>query len=501
MPGTSAPSRVWVVLMSPVVGQGHPDTTPCYKTWLATLSTIALLIGGITGTVITVLNHLDKDPGTGYGGEKCEINDTCFSKSCDFDAGRCFCKIDDDCKLDSEECSNDSSCVPFTLMPTTTPSSQPSAAPTCSISLEVGDNELLAKDASRNSHFGSSVAMDGNTAVIGVYNNESAYVFDSNDSEWTQMKKLTPPDEVSLSFGTSVAIDEGMAIVGASGAGKINGAAYIYSNIGINNWVFQEKLMASEPRNDDSDIASVEDNFGGSVALDGNTVIIGARGGGNDVGAVYVYVRNESKWEFQQRIGDIGAGVGNRFGTSVALDGDTAIIGADNAAFIFTREGSMWTRQQKLDLVLDESSNDNFGDHVALDTDIAVVGAEGSAFVYVRFGSEWKLRQKLLAIDVGISFEYPSASIVAIEGTTIVLTFPEYGVANYAYIYTRTGYGSKWTVAANLTANDLGKYDEFGSSVALSGSTLMIGAPGLPGGDSSQGAVYTMDYVDCYPSL
>eukprot|EP00592_Proboscia_alata_P002600 CAMPEP_0194377640 /NCGR_PEP_ID=MMETSP0174-20130528/32178_1 /TAXON_ID=216777 /ORGANISM="Proboscia alata, Strain PI-D3" /LENGTH=556 /DNA_ID=CAMNT_0039159139 /DNA_START=76 /DNA_END=1746 /DNA_ORIENTATION=+ len=525
-------------------------TKPWWKrTWASFLAAVTLL-SGIIGGVVPFLDWgntpapaIDQgkeyipviDQGKGYGGENCEINDRCYSNKCDKTAGRCFCTSTNDdnepnCLLDNQACLNNTYCVPLTLAPSTltsapapstialvpvpstiastsapstiastpAPSPKPSAAPTCSLSLEMGDNKLLASDASRESNFGSSVAMDGNTAVIGAYSDESAYIFDSNGSEWAEMTKLTTSDEFSFRFGCSVAIDEGTAIVGASGykgAESVYGAAYIFSNSGINNWVFQKKLMASD---DGDHPASVKDYFGGSVALDGNTVIIGARGGGNDVGAAYVFVRNESKWEFQERMVAHDTFFGNRFGTSVALDGDTAVIGADNAVYIFTRKGSKWTYIQKLD----DSSNDKFGRHVALDTDIAVVGAIGSAIVYVRSGAEWALRQKLLAKDLGTSFEYSIASIVAIEGTTIVLHFPVYDVANSAYIYTRTGSGSKWTVAANLTANYLVDSDEFGSSVALSESTVMVGAPGLPeGDDSSQGSVYTMDHVACYPSF
>ena len=153
-------------------------------------------------------------------------------------------------------------------------------------------------------------------------------------------------------------------------------------------------------------------NFGWSVALSGDTALVGADGvtvdGKSKVGAAYVYTRSGTLWSQQAELPDPDADSGDTFGSSVALLGDTALIGADGAtvdgesaagaAYVYTRSGTSWTLQQTLSEP-DPSSGDTFGSSVALLGDTALVGADGAtvdgesgvgaAWVFTRSGTSW----------------------------------------------------------------------------------------------------------------
>jgi hypothetical protein len=151
---------------------------------------------------------------------------------------------------------------------------------------------------------------------------------------------------------------------------------------GTTSWTQQQKLVLDD--------GAAHDNFGFSVALDGDTAVIGARwhdNNGLNSGSVYVYVRSDTAWTQQQRLvaSDVAV-VGDEFGHSVALDGNTAVVGAvaddDNdppyssnmgSVYVFVRSGTTWTQQQRL-LGYDRG-DDYFGYSIALDGDTVVIGA------------------------------------------------------------------------------------------------------------------------------
>ena len=206
----------------------------------------------------------------------------------------------------------------------------------------------------------------------------AAYIFTRTGSVWTEQTKLLASDgKVGNWFGYSVALDGNTALIGAHGedtGGSNAGAAYVFTRTG-STWTQQTKIQASD--------AQSNNYFGKSVALDGNTAIVGAYGedtGGNNAGgAAYIFTRTNSVWT-QQGLPLTASNSGNSdlFGYSVALDGDTALIGAHGedtggAAYIFTRTGSTWTEQTIQ--ASDKQVSDEFGVSVAIDGDTAIVGA------------------------------------------------------------------------------------------------------------------------------
>lgn len=163
--------------------------------------------------------------------------------------------------------------------------------------------------------------------------------------------------------------------------------------------------------------AQAADNFGRSLAISGDTVIIGATESGVGTGSAYVFVRSGSSWMEQQKLTASDATAGDLFGGSVAIDGNTAIVGAfgedsaghnrNGAAYVFVRSGSTWTQQQKL-TASDPRDIADFGWSVTVQSNTVIIGApgdselatsSGAAYVFTRSGTTWTQQQKLTASD------------------------------------------------------------------------------------------------------
>ena len=257
------------------------------------------------------------------------------------------------------------------------------------------------------------------------------------------------------------------------------------------------------------------EDFGCAVALDGDTALVGADyktiGAQAYAGAVFVYVRSGTGWSLQAALMDPGALAGDGFGGAVALDGDTALVGADNrtvdgqrhagAAYLYVRSGGIWSLQAELTAAV-PAANDWFGSSVALDGDTALVGAggrtvggqyyAGAAYVFNRSGAVWSQQAELTAGDGAAGDEFGHA--VALSGETALVGAENRSVggapaAGAAYVFARSGAG--WSQQAELTAPDAASRAGFGSSLDLSGDTALIGAGGAPaGGRVNSGAAY-----------
>ncbi|NOZ37308.1 MAG: hypothetical protein GXP11_04425, partial [Gammaproteobacteria bacterium] len=197
--------------------------------------------------------------------------------------------------------------------------------------------KLLASDGAAGDSFGIAVSISGNTAIIGAKDDDnsngtdsgSAYVFvrDPATGSWTQQQKLLASDgTINDWFGRSVSISGDTAIVGAAETNDV-GSAYVFvRNPATGVWTEQQKLTASD--------AYLWDSFGVSVSISGDTAIIGASGddytgGLGSYGAVYVFARNPSTgvWTEQQKLlASDGAAV-DQFGWSVSISGGTLIAG------------------------------------------------------------------------------------------------------------------------------------------------------------------------------
>lgn len=315
--------------------------------------------------------------------------------------------------------------------------------------------KLIAADTSANDNFSSAAAIDGNTVVIGAPGDDhagsqsgSAYVFTRSGNGWTEQAKLTASDPTAGSgFGVSVAIDDDTVVIGANtadGVERWTGALYVFVRDG-EYWTEQAKITAAD--------GARNDRFGQAVAIDGNTIVTGAAAddhAGTLSGSAYVFIRNDAVWADQAKLTADVANDYDSFGVAVAILGDTVVIGAARDAAY----------------------------------------SAGSAYVFTRSGDLWTEQAELKAADPieGTGFGYA----VAMSGETLLVssnvdsfTGPRLGAV---FIY--TGSGSVWNEQAKLMASDGADLDLFGFSVAVDGDTAVISSWQDGDAGSSSGSAY-----------
>jgi hypothetical protein len=259
---------------------------------------------------------------------------------------------------------------------------------------KVGDSwteiaQLHASDADAGDFFGYSVALSGDTLIVGAVGDEeggslsgSAYIFRDTGSGWTQVAKLTADDAAPGDlFGVSVALSGNVALIGASrddGAGESSGSVYVFEDTG-SGWSQAAKLTASD--------AEAGDFFGHTLSISGTTAIVGSQGddsGGVDSGSATIFTKVDGGWQEIAKLAPSTQEAGAAFGNSVAISGDTAIVGAareggTGAAYIFQLSGGEWTETARLGA---PEGADRFGISVGIDDDRAVVGSLGTAESY-----------------------------------------------------------------------------------------------------------------------
>jgi FG-GAP repeat protein len=371
--------------------------------------------------------------------------------------------------------------------------------------------KLEDSDAVAGDHFGASVAISGETVVVGARDDDgaagsdqgSAYVFVRSGVVWNQQQKLEASDAgAGDQFGFSVAITGETVVVGArfddGAAGSDQGSAYVFVRSG-GVWSQQQKLEASD--------AAAFDNLGDSVGISGETVVVGASqddgAAGSAQGSAYVFVRSAGVWSQQQKLEASDAAAFDNLGDSVGISGETIVVGAladdgaagsnQGSAYIFVRSGGVWSQQQKLE-ASDAAADDVFGASVGISGETVVVGAladdgaagsnQGSAYVFVRSGGVWSQQQKLEASDAGAGDQFGFS--VSISGETFVVGAPQDDAAQgSAYVFVRSD--GVWSQQQKLEASDAAANDNFGASVGIGGETVVVGA--LGGGDS-QGSAY-----------
>ncbi|MCB1064006.1 MAG: FG-GAP repeat protein [Verrucomicrobiae bacterium] len=329
---------------------------------------------------------------------------------------------------------------------------------------------LKASNAERLDLFGQSVSISGETVAVGAILEDSA-------------ARGANGDESDNSAPNS-------------------GAVYVFSRIN-DQWVQQAYLKASNPGDND--------NFGLSVSLSGNVLVVGAPYEGSDArtvngdqrndnafnsGAAYVFVRSRGRWRQQAYLKASNSESGDEFGTSVAVSGNTILVGApkessssrevngdqaDNgsnragAAYVYVRRGSRWIQQAYLKS-LNAATSDQFGAAVALSGDTAVIGAP-----------------------------YEDSDAIGVNGNPADNNKPDSGAA---YVFSRSR--GVWTQTDYIKPLNTGAGDRFGESLAVSGDTIVIGAswedsnesginePGFNNGATDSGAAYI--FVRTLPS-
>ncbi|HJT27177.1 MAG TPA: FG-GAP repeat protein [Pyrinomonadaceae bacterium] len=377
-------------------------------------------------------------------------------------------------------------------------------------SLFDNDQKLTASDGEAFDLFGRPVAVSGSTIVVGAPfdnigandNQGSAYVFNRQGGSWVETQKLTASDGATFDlFGLSVAISGSTIVVGSEGddiGGNLEqGSAYVFRRQG-GSWIETQKLTVSDGASGDS--------FGSSVAVSGSTIVVAAIlgdvGANQDQGSAHVFDLHGGSWVETQRLTASDGATFDQFGTSIAVSGSTIVVGApfaeigptfeEGAAYVFNHQGGSWVETQKL-IVSDPGVFDLFGQSVAVSGSIIVVGRpiggnfdQGSAHVFSRQGQTWVETQKLTASD-GAEIDFFGWSVAA-SGSKVVVGAPFGGTVDEGSAYVFNHQGGSWVETQRLTASEREEGDEFGDSVAVSGSTVVVGAPF--GGNFNQGAAY-----------
>lgn len=375
------------------------------------------------------------------------------------------------------------------------------------------EQKVVADDGAANQGFGRAMMIVGNTSFIGAPKLATGvvYVFTHSAGAWTQAQELTATDSpAGADFGSAVAFDDTTAIIGApfttltDDGNRHQGAAYVFTKTdGV--WTQTQQLIADD--------FAAENQFGNAVALDGDTILIAAYNaeiGGNPYqGAAYVFTRSGGTWTQAQKLTASDGAGGDDFGIALALSGSTAIIGSpyaaganaqQGAAYVFTANGGVWSELQKL-IADDGASFDDFGAALALEGDTAVIGAQyasgpnqyqGAAYVFTAAGGTWTQSARLAASDGMSSDAFGEA--IALDGTTAVVGAPFAAIGDtmgQGATYVFSGAGSDWAETGKLSADDGAEYDNFGYVVAVAGTSVLGASPlATVDGNASQGAAY-----------
>ncbi len=367
--------------------------------------------------------------------------------------------------------------------------------------------KLFASDGEEGDNFGRSVALDGDVAIIGTttdehgYGSGSAYIFrfDPKSDEWVEEAKLIPPGLGERHrFGLSVSLHEGVALVGTLPSGKL-GEAYVFRYDG-DEWVQEAKLMAPD--------GEIGDRFGQSVSLFADVAIVGAELDWNEngarAGAAYVFRRNGNAWILEDKIMASDGGLNHRFGVCVSLYENVFIVGAKGhnvstgAAYVYRYDGRNWGEEAKL-TASDGRPLWRFGGTAAMHDDVTVVGQVNEPIdsVYVfRFNRQQWVEEAKL---------FPSehsqnyADTLAIDGNLVIVgaSYDDERARRAGAAYLYRFDGREWKEEQKLFASDWAEFENFGSAVTVNGYRGLIGASGADIDGVSQGAVYAMDVSSC----
>ena len=386
--------------------------------------------------------------------------------------------------------------------------------------VESFESKVTASDAADGYDFGEVVATSGDDVVVGSpaddrfsSRNGSAYVYSRAGRGWSQVATLTA-GVTSSAFGSAAATSRVALVVGAPfdvDAGVASGSAYVVlkeSRLRPGElWSQAAKLTASD--------AAFNDRFGSAVAVDGDTLVVGAPTDDDpsNSGAAYVFKSDNAglTWSEVAKLKASDAAEADLFGASVAISGGTIVIGAysvdgvgtsSGSAYVFQSDddGETWSDKSLKLTAGDAATFDNFGAAVAVDGDTIVVGAHGdddpsnsgAAYVFQRDGKTWPQVAKLKASDAAEFDLFGGA--VAVAGDTVVVGSPADDDAGSAsgstYVFRRLGLG--WSQVAKFTATDANAGDNFGSSVAIDGDTLVAGAPRVVNDQFARGSAYVL---------
>lgn len=386
---------------------------------------------------------------------------------------------------------------------------------------KANQQKVVPNDGKAEDHFGFSVAIDGKTALVGAFKADAgdlqdsgaAYVYSFGATGWQQQAKLVAePAYASDTLGGNVALRNHMALLGASrrdDKGEDAGAVFAFEKT-ADSWSQTQILTGVD--------AQAGDAFGQSIGLTERFLVIGAPHSDaphKDSGSAYVYVRDNNKWQFQAKlIADDGV-AGDLFGISVAIDGDTLLIGADlndekaenaGAVYVYVFDGEKWQQQAKL-MAQDGANTDIFGVRVALFGDTALISARrddiegvgtdaGSAYIFERTEGKWTQTQKLVAPD-GKADDRFARGVALNKDTALISAMHQDAQGdNAGALYVFSKQLGQWRYRRKILATDGASEDRFGWNLALTSKHAIVAAPHRDDNGNSSGAAYILELAD-----
>jgi len=358
--------------------------------------------------------------------------------------------------------------------------------------------EVTETDPAFDPEFGYAVALHGDVAMIGaqqarINGNDgqgAVYVFERSNGVWTRTQKLVSDDGQAFdTFGHSIVFEGDTALIGAYGA-MVNdnfsqGAVYVFTRAN-GTWTQTQKIIAAD--------GQAFDNFGYSLALSGTKAMIGADGatvGTNGFqGAAYVYDGSSGTWTNTQKLTASDGGIGDIYGYSIAFDGTRAMIGAyanngyQGAVYVYGESGGTWAETQKL-VAADGAPNAYFGYATALSGSTLLIGAwgaqpggvdmKGSAYIFTESNGTWTQTQQLGASDGAIQDKFGHS--VALQGTTALIGADGWSAATaQGAVYEFDGSSGTFIETQRFVASDGAPSYQFGLPVTLDGDTALVGS-------------------------
>lgn len=379
-------------------------------------------------------------------------------------------------------------------------------------------SQVAVLDAGNDHHdeqFGAAVAASGDAVLIGAPNAATdhpvvtgvAYIFESGGGGWLEQARLLPSVPGGLGFGSAVALDEDTAVVGVgSGIGDfVVGAAYVFTR-GSGSWPQQARLTG--------DIADQAVTFGTAVAVRGDLLAVGEPGStqAHIQGRVHLFTRSGTTWSPLVVLEAADGAVDDGFGSALALSGNALVVGAPNAdvgietgggaVYVFDDGGGSWAQQAKITAPI-PAKLAGFGHSVAFEGDAIVVGAvganRGAAYVYSWLGGAATFGSSLIPANPdAVSTSYGIAVAISQAGDRIVVGQRDSAAPNTngrAFIFASNG--ADWIPTGELSGEAAPPQpgsggDGFGSAVAMAGETAVVGALA----DGRGGAAYFADVGD-----
>ena len=370
------------------------------------------------------------------------------------------------------------------------------------VSAQCQSQKIVASDFGAGDQFGSSISASGDWLIVGVPEDAdlapaagSAYVYHRQGANWVETQKLYASDgALGDEFGYAVGISGDIAVITARGESPMGifgaGSAYLFERSG-STWIETAKLFAND--------ATPEDHFGQAVAISGNRIVFGVSHDdpvGSGSGSIYVFEKSGNLWSQFMRLTPSGLAPGDAFGFSVAIDGDTIVVGSlgdegpagqnnTGSAYVFDRDPGLWVQRQKL-IPSDPAMNQSFGVAVSVSGTMALIGAAhdstagsiaGSVYAFEKQGSTWTQIQEIKASDSNPQNQF--GSFLAHAGNTAIIGALSDSDSAFAcgsaYEFRRVG--STWIQAGKMLAADGTQGGLLGRSVALTGNAAIAGAP------------------------